>query len=78
MFELNDQELEQVAGGRKLKSISTSDGAAGADLGAVKVVSSAGSVSTHCFDASWTKTVAAGIGDDVVVQSEAASQATSK
>jgi hypothetical protein len=79
MFELNEQELEQVAGGHtKYGSTSTSGGIGVVDFGAVASTSKSSSIVTSKFSASSASNTTAGIGFGVGVQSGAESSAGAK
>lgn len=77
MFELNEQELEQVAGGHghHYGSNSAATGSAFADFGAAESSSSASSIVTHHFAKSSAENDSTAIGINVGASSTAATSA---
>ena len=78
MFELNEQELEQVAGGRKLSSVAGAAGDASAWYGVAESTSTSTSVSTSHFTMSGAANDSYAIGLGVDATSIAQSGAQSK
>jgi len=77
MFELNEQELEQIAGGHghHYGSKSTAGGDASAFIGAAESSSSASSIVTHRFAASHAENDSVAVGIGVGVDSGASTAA---
>lgn len=76
MFELNEQELEQVAGGHgHFGSHSVATGQAFADFGAVESNSSSSSIVTHHFAASQAENDSQAIGVNIGASSAASTAA---
>ena len=76
MFELNEQELEQVAGGHgHFGSHSASTGAAYADFGAAESSSYSSSIVTHHFAKSYAENDSQAIGLNVGATSSASTAA---
>ncbi len=75
MFELNEQELEQVAGGHGYGSHSTAAGGASADFGLATSNSYASSKVTPCYAKSSAENDSLAIGCNVSVGSAAATSA---
>ncbi len=78
MFELNEQELEQVAGGRKLSTFAGATGDANAWYGVAESSSSSTSVSTSHFAASGASNDSYAIGIVVDASSATVTGANSK
>ena len=75
MFELNEQELEQVAGGHGYGSHSTAAGGASADFGVAASSSYASSKVTPCYAKSSSVNESLAIGCNVSAGSSAATAA---
>ena len=76
MFELNEQELEQVAGGHgHYSSHSAATGSAYADFGAAESASSSSSIVTRHFAASRAENDSEAIGINVGASSSAGTSA---
>ena len=76
MFELNEQELEQVAGGHgHYESASSAVGGASADFGVAASSSYASSKVTPCYAKSSAKNESLAIGCNAVVGSSASTSA---
>ncbi len=78
MFELNEQELEQVAGGRKLSTVAGAGGDASAWAGAVESSSTSTSIATKHFSMSSASNDSMAIGYGIDATSIAQSSASSK
>jgi hypothetical protein len=77
MFELNEQELEQVAGGRRLSTVAGAAGDASAWAGAVESTSTSTSVATKHFSMSTASNDSMAIGYGIDATSIASSSAKS-